>query len=83
MRDHVSIAQLEKWAGRIVSALPFGKFLFVKIQFCLNRQIFYSTKISHYMIVVRRGLKMYLVLGRRERLFCWVISMLRLVDLYK
>ena len=34
--------------------------------------------------VVMRGLKkMYLVLGRRERLFCWVISMPGLVDLYK
>ena len=27
--------------------------------------------------------KMYLVLGRRERLFCWVISMPGLVDLHK
>ena len=34
-------------------------------------------------IVVMIGLKqMYLVLGRRERLFCWVISMSGLVDLH-
>ena len=34
-------------------------------------------------IVVMRGLKkMYFVLGRRERLFCWVISMPGLVDLH-
>ena len=34
-------------------------------------------------IVVMKGLKkMFLVLGRRERLFCWVISMPGLVDLH-
>ena len=37
-----------------------------------------STSIS-----VMKGLKrMFLVLGRRERLFCWVISMPGLVDLH-
>ena len=36
------------------------------------------------LIVVMRGLKkIYLVLRRREGLFCWVSSMPRLVDLYK
>ena len=42
-----------------------------------------STSISVIWIVVMKGLKkMFLVLGRRERLFCWVISMPGLVDLH-
>ena len=43
-----------------------------------------STNISVMDSCYERLLKkMYLVLGRRERLFCWVISMPGLVNLHK
>ena len=50
----------------------------------LQNLYFYSDSASISVVDVMRGLKkMYLVLGRRERLFCKVISMPGLVDLYK
>ena len=42
-----------------------------------------STSVSVMNSCYERLKKMYLVLGRRERLFCWVISMPGLVDLHK
>ena len=50
---------------------------------CVYMPTLLTVQVFLLWIVVMRGLKkMYLVLGRREMLFCWVISMPGLVDLH-